>query len=121
MTQEPEDQQFSTFFRELRADDERSAPPLSRLLDSAKQRTLERRGHRRGLRVVAAVAAPVVTALLLIVSRTANFAPHEMTAAELLRWRSPTDGFLKLFGDELTSGVPRVGDSLQNITPDIKE
>ncbi len=120
MNPDPDDTWFKTSFRELRTADARNAPPFSQVLDSAVGRTRKRRGRPRILRAVA-VGASTIAALLLILTRTANFPPREPATAQLFQWRPPTEGLLKPFGEELLRGAPRVGESLMHIEATIKK
>jgi hypothetical protein len=107
MDRDPTERQFKTWFRELRADDERRTPPAYKLLDAALARRRTRRGRRWSL--AAAGVVMTVTAVLLILSRTATFAPRGTPTTQLLQWQPPTAQLLHSFGEELLTKTPRLG------------
>jgi hypothetical protein len=107
MDRDPTEGQFKTWFRELRADDERRTPPAHRLLDAALARRQTGRGRRWSL--AAAGAVMTVAAVLLILSRTPTFAPRGTPTTPLLQWQPPTAQLLHPFGEELLTQTPRLG------------
>ncbi len=119
MNQDPDDPRLWTLFGELRRVDEQDAPPFSTLVDVAVGRTQEPQKRRHPFHVAAVISAPIVAAMLLILSRTGSLAPHQPATVQLFRWQSPTEGLLRPFGEELLSRVPEVGESLQQIHTDI--
>jgi hypothetical protein len=108
MDRDPRDTPFTTWFRELRADDARRAPPAHRLFDAAvaarKQGWL-----RRPWALPATVAVMTITVLLVIVIWTAPFASRGKPTTQLEQWQSPTAELLHPFGEELLSQTPRLG------------
>ncbi len=110
MDRDPHDAQFTTWFRELRADDARRTPPAHRLLDAA---VVEKQGRLgRPWALPAAVAAAAVTALLMIILWTAPFAPHGTPTTQVWQWQPPTGQLLHPFGEELLSKMPQLGTPL---------
>jgi hypothetical protein len=105
-------------FDELRRVDQQTAPPFSTLVDVAVGRASKPQGRRHRLRVAAVISAPIVAAMLLILSKTGPLAPRQPTTVQLFWWQSPTAGLLTPFGQELLSEVPRVGESLPQINTD---
>ncbi len=108
MDRDPRDTQFTTWFRELRADDARRTPPAPRLLDAAvaarKQGWL-----RQPWALPATVAVMTIASLLVIVVWTAPFASRGKPTTQLEQWQSPTAELMHPFGEELLNQTPQLG------------
>lgn len=103
---DPHDAPFTTWFRELRSDDARHAPPAHRLLDTAARKP----GRlRRQWALPATVAAMTIAALLVLVFWSAPFAPRGTPTTQLWQWQPPTAKLLHSFGEELLSQTPQLG------------
>ncbi len=118
MSQDPDDPRFRTLFAELRRVDQQTAPPFSTLVNVGVGRAPKPPGRRPPLRVAAVISAPIVAAMLLILSKTGPLAPRQPATVPLFGWQSPTAGLLTPFGQELLSEAPRVGESLLQINTD---
>ena len=118
MDRDPHDAPFTTWFRELQADDARHTPPAHRFLDEAVAR---KRGRpRRPWALPATVVAMAVAVLLLIVFWTAPFAPRGTPTTQLWQWQPPTAQLLHPFGEELLSQTPQLGTPVTMSNEDIK-
>ena len=120
MSAERDDAELREQYQRLRREDE----SLGRSLDAfrpavrppSRRRRTAGRGHRRQLRQRLAAAAiglalaAGVGALRWLRPRPAP--PSEEAAiARLAHWRAPTDSLLRIPGDRLLRGVPRLGES----------
>ena len=119
MDRDPHDAPFTTWFRELRADDARRTPPAHRFLDAAVVRKSGR--PRRPWAFPATVAAMAVAVLLMIVIWTAPFTPRGTPATELWQWQPPTAQLLHPFGEELLSQTPQLGTPVTMSTEGTKD
>ncbi len=105
MDRDLHDAPFTTWFRELRADDARRTPPAHRFLDAAVAR---KRGSTRRPWALPATVAAMAVAVLLIVFWTAPFAPRGTPTTQLWQWQPPTAQLLHPFGEELLSKTPQL-------------
>jgi hypothetical protein len=110
MDRDPHDAPFTTWFRELRDDDEHRTPPAYRFLDTAVAR--KRGGLKRPWAFPATVAAMTVAVLLVIVLRTAPLGQRGTPTTQLWQWEPPTAQLLHPFGEELLIQTPQLGTPL---------
>lgn len=110
MDRDPHDAQFTTWFRELWADDARRTPSAQRFLDEAAARKQGRLWRPWAL--PATLAAAAVTVLVVVASWTIPFAPRRTPTTQLWQWQPPTAQLLHPFSEELLSQMPQLGTPL---------
>ena len=106
MDRDHQDAPFTTWFRELRADDARRIAPAHHFLDAVVTRKPGR--LRRSWALPATAAALTVAVGLLLVFWTAPFSPRGTPATQLGQWQPPTAQLLHPFGEELLSKTPQL-------------
>ncbi len=109
MDRDPHDAQFTTWFRELRADDAQRSPPGHRLLEAAAAR---KQGRLRRRWAFQATVAAMAIAVLLVIFWTEPFVPRGTPTTQLLQWQPPTAQLLHPFGEELLHQTPQLGTPL---------
>ncbi|OLC30157.1 MAG: hypothetical protein AUH31_05155 [Armatimonadetes bacterium 13_1_40CM_64_14] len=119
MDRDSHDTQFTTWFRELQADDAQRTPPAHRLLDAAVHR--KQGGLRRPWALRATVGAMTIAVLLVIFFWTAPFAPRGTPTTQLWQWQPPTAQLLHPFGEELLSQMPQLATPLTMNTEGTKD
>lgn len=119
MDRDPHDAQFTTWFRELRADDARRTPSAQRFLETAGAR--KQNWLRRPWALPATAVAMAIAVLLVIVWWTAPFAPRGTPTTQLWQWQPPTAQLLHPFSEELLSQTPQLGAPLTMSTESTKD
>jgi predicted membrane-bound mannosyltransferase len=107
MDRDPHDAQFTTWFRELRADDARRTPSAQRFLDAAEAKKQGR--LRRPWAPLATLAAAAVTVWVVVAFWFTPFAPRRAPTTQLWQWQPPTAQLLHPFSEELLTQTPQLG------------
>ena len=121
-----DDEELRERFTALRADDRAGAPAFHKLWSEANRRALvavPSRARRHApvfIAIAAAAVVVVVTDVVLHAGRSVagsraiadSTAPAPDAAPTIATWRSPTEGFLRVAGDELLHALPRIQTSI---------
>jgi len=100
-----EEQEVARLLRELRRDDEASAPPFQNVLSRVQAPERSSR-PRRMIGIACAALAALALAALLLVRRPERRVDLEAAAFTIMRWKAPTDSLLRTPGIEVFSSIP---------------
>lgn len=109
MPPEPDEQTLQELFQAVKREDERRTPPFERVWAAAHAAAVAPQPAPAARLALGAAALGLASAAIIVVLMAPRrpIVSSRASAASIFAWRSPTQGLLRITGEELLKTVPR--------------